>query len=60
MANGTQCFTTGGGVITVVKDITGRDHEDFETIARRVLADMPKSKGSFVNEMKPINNFNIR
>ncbi len=47
-------------MITVVKDITGQDSVDFETIARRVLADIPESKGSFVNEMKPINNFNIR
>jgi len=43
-------------VITVVKDITGRDPEDFETIARRVLADIHQSKQSFGNKIKAIKN----
>jgi len=43
-------------LITVVKDITARDPEDFETIARRVLADMPESKQSFRNKIKAIKN----
>ncbi len=60
MENGTQCFTNGVGVITVVKDITGRDHEDFETIDREVVADMPESKQSIGNKIKQINNFNNR
>ena len=60
MAKRTQCFTTGGGVITVVKDITGRDQEDFETIDREVVADMPESKQSIGNKIKQINNFNNR
>ena len=32
--------------MTAAKDITGCEPEDFETIARRVLADIPESKGS--------------
>ena len=43
-------------MITVVKDITARDPEDFETIARRVLADMPESKQSFGNKTKATKN----
>ena len=44
----------------MVKDITGRDQEDFETIDREVVADMPESKQSIGNKIKQINNFNNR
>ncbi len=54
LENGT--FAVGEGVTSVVMDITGRDPEDFETIARRVLADMPESKQSFGNKIKAIKN----
>ena len=37
-------------MITAVKDITGRDTKAFETIGRRVLADMPEAKQSFGNK----------
>jgi len=43
-------------VITVVKDITGRDTKAFETIGRRVFADMPEAKQSFGNKNKAIKN----
>jgi len=43
-------------VITVVKDITGRDTKAFETIGRRVLADMPEAKQSFGNKTKATKN----
>ncbi|MEZ5017114.1 MAG: NmrA family NAD(P)-binding protein [Flavipsychrobacter sp.] len=46
-----------GGTTNVVKALTGRDPEDFETIARRFLADMPEAKQSFSNKMKAIKNF---
>ena len=46
--------------MTAAKDITGCEPEDFETIARRVLADIPESKGSFGNKIKQINNLNSR
>ena len=45
------------GVTNVVKDITGREPEDFETMARRRLATMPESKKSFSNKLKAIRNF---
>jgi len=43
LENGT--FAVGEGVTSVVKDITGRDPEDFEKIARRVLfeSDSPRT-----------------
>ena len=45
------------GVTNVVKDITGRDPEDFETMARRRLSTMPETKKSFSNKIKAIRNF---
>ena len=45
------------GVTNVVKDITGRDPEDFETMARRRLSTMPEAKKSFSNKLKAIRNF---
>ena len=45
------------GVTTVVKDITGEDPEDFETMARKALANMPEAKKSFKNTLKAIGNF---
>jgi NAD(P)H dehydrogenase (quinone) len=45
------------GVTTVVKDITGKDPEDFETMARKALANMPEAKKSFKNTLKAIRNF---
>ena len=43
-------------MITVVEDITVRNPEDIETIARRVLAKMPDSKQTFGNKIKYIKN----
>lgn len=45
------------GPTTVVKDITGREPEDFETMARKALTDMPEVKKSFSNKFKAIRNF---
>lgn len=45
------------GVTTVVKDITGNDPEDFETMARKALINMPEAKKSFKNKLKAIGNF---
>jgi uncharacterized protein YbjT (DUF2867 family) len=45
------------GPTTVVKDITGNDPEDFETMARKALANMPEAKRSFGNKLKAIRNF---
>lgn len=45
------------GATTVVKDITGKDPEDFETMARKALANLPESKKSFNNKLKAIGNF---
>jgi len=44
-------------VTNVVKDITGREPEDFETIARRVFAGMPEAEQSFGNKLKAVRNF---
>ncbi len=41
----------------MVKDITGREPEDFETIARRHFAGMPEAEQSFGNKLKAIRNF---
>ena len=45
------------GATTVVKDITGNDPEDFETMARKALANMPEAKKSLKNKLKAIRNF---
>ena len=40
----------------VVKDIVGRDPEDFETIARRYIADSSVAKRSVVNKLRAVKN----
>jgi len=50
-------FAIGGGVTDVVRDITGREPEDFETLARRALADMPEAKRTLWNTLKALKNF---
>jgi len=54
---GQNAFVVGGGVTSVVKDITGREPEDFETIARRQFAGMPEAEQSVGNKLKAIRNF---
>ena len=44
-------------VTTVVKDITGREPEDLETIARRELENSPELKPTFSNKMKAFKGF---
>ena len=44
-------------VTTVVKDITGREPEDFETIARREFENSPELKPTFRNKMKAFRGF---
>ena len=44
-------------VTTVVKDITGREPEDFETIARREFENSPEMKPTFRNKMKAFKGF---
>ena len=41
---------------SVVKDIVGRDPEDFETIARRYIADSSVAKPSVVNKLRALKN----
>jgi NAD(P)H dehydrogenase (quinone) len=44
-------------VTTVVKDITGREPEDFETIARRDFENSPELKPTFGNKMRAFKGF---
>jgi len=44
-------------VTTVVKDITGREPESFETIARREFAKSPEMKPTFSNKMSAFKGF---
>jgi NAD(P)H dehydrogenase (quinone) len=44
-------------VTTVVKDLTGKDPEDFETIARREFAKSPEMNPGFSNKMKAFKSF---
>ena len=44
-------------VTTVVKDLTGREPESFETIARREFAKSPEMKPTFSNKMKAFRGF---
>ncbi|NAY91733.1 NmrA family NAD(P)-binding protein [Muricauda sp. JGD-17] len=46
-----------GGVTDVVKELTGREPEDFETIARRAVSKMPQANQNFPNKMKALFNF---
>lgn len=41
-----------GGPTTVVKDIVGKEADDFETIARRYLKDQPIAKQTLANKVK--------
>ncbi|MGI9287266.1 MAG: NmrA family NAD(P)-binding protein [Pseudomonadales bacterium] len=41
----------------VVKDLTGREPENFETFAQRVVATRPEAVQSFGNKLKAIRNF---
>ena len=50
-------FTVGGSVTNVVKDITGREPEDFETMARREFAKRPEAKRTLMNKLRAIRNF---
>jgi len=52
-----NAFAVNGGLTTVVKDITGCEPEDFETIVRRELANNPAAKISFLNKVKALKNF---
>jgi len=53
---GKNSFGYGKTVTTVVKDITGRDPENFETIARRAFANSPGMSPSFSNKLGAIKN----
>lgn len=44
-------------ITTVVKDITGREPENFETIARREFENSPEMKPIFRNKMKAFKGF---
>ena len=51
-------FAFGPSAVTsVVKDITGRDPEDFETIARREFANSPEMEPKFKNKIKAFKGF---
>ena len=41
----------------VVRDLTGQESEDFETITRRVVAERPEAQQSIGNKLKGIWNF---
>jgi NAD(P)H dehydrogenase (quinone) len=42
---------------SVVKDLTGQEAEDFETITRRVVTERPESRQSIGNKLSAIRNF---
>ncbi len=44
-------------VTTVVKDLTGKEPEDFETIARREFEKYPEMSPTFTNKMKAFKGF---
>jgi uncharacterized protein YbjT (DUF2867 family) len=46
-----------GGPTNVVKELTGREPEDFETTARNFIMNMPEAHQSFANKLKAIKNF---
>ncbi len=46
-----------GGTTNVVKELTGKDPEDFETIARNYVSNMPEAKQTLGNKIKAILNF---
>ncbi len=41
----------------VVRELTGREPEDFETIARRIVATRPEAARTLGNKLKAIRNF---
>ncbi len=45
-----------GGPTDVVKEITGKEAEDFETIARRYLGAIPAAKQSLGNKLRAVKN----
>lgn len=45
------------GTTNVVKELTGREPEDFETIVRNYVSNMPEAKQTFGNKLKAIKNF---
>jgi len=47
-------FAVGNSVTSVVKDITGREPESFEVIAKREFSRMPEAKRTTVNKLKAI------
>ena len=55
---GRNSFAVGPSAVTsVVKDLTGKEPEDFETIARRELEKSPQLKPTFSNKMKALKGF---
>lgn len=42
---------------TIVKELTGREPEDFETIVRQFMGESPYSKNSFGGKMHAMKNF---
>ena len=55
---GRNSFAVGPSAVTsVVKDLTGKDPEDFETIARRVFKNSPEMEPKFSNKMKALGGF---
>jgi len=53
---GQNTFAIGESVTNVVKELTGREPEDFETITRRVFENSPEVKQSFTNKLKALKN----
>jgi hypothetical protein len=55
---GQNSFAVGPSAVTsVVKDLTGKEPEDFETIARREFENSPELKPTFSNKMKAFKGF---
>jgi NAD(P)H dehydrogenase (quinone) len=55
---GRNSFAVGPSAVTsVVKDLTGKEPEDFETIARREFENSPELKPTFANKMKAFKGF---
>jgi NAD(P)H dehydrogenase (quinone) len=55
---GRNSFAVGPSAVTsVVKDLTGKEPEDFETIARREFENSPELKPTFSNKMKAFKGF---
>lgn len=53
-----NAFAYGASALTtVVKDITGREPEDFETIARRSFKNSPEMKLTLGNKLRTFKSF---